>query len=74
VIFAERAQAARLPIFYASGTNTEKPAETPLPVRRGYFVILCVAQRDLVASVRIGLAWQRPAAALRFNSCHRAPI
>jgi hypothetical protein len=34
VTFAERAQAARLPTLYASGTNTEKPAETPLPVRR----------------------------------------
>jgi hypothetical protein len=36
VIFAG-ARVARLPILYASGTNTEKPAEMPLPL-----VCVCV--------------------------------
>src|SRR6266446_4551808 len=55
LIFAERAQAARSDAS-STGTNTEKPAEMPLPVRRGHRKALL--QRNNAA---LGAAFSHPA-------------
>src|SRR5665213_472784 len=46
--FAERTRAARLPTFYASGTNTEKPKQMPLPFRRDLRNPCCSAKRNVL--------------------------